>query len=76
MKGKSATGCTNFKECGFKVPFDLMGKKLSDNQLKDLIEKKKTGWIKGITDPSNQEKIEGRFLMDEQFNIQFDKKDS
>jgi DNA topoisomerase-3 len=74
MKGKSATGCTNFKECGFKVPFDLMGKKLSDNQLKDLIDKKKTGWIKGITDPSNQEKIEGRFLMDEQFNIQFDKK--
>ena len=51
-----------------------MGKKLTDNQLKDLIKKKKTGWIKGITDPSNQEKIEGRFLMDEQFNIQFDKK--
>ena len=74
MKGKSAMGCTNFKECGFKVPFELMAKKLTENQLKDLIEKKKTGWIKGITDPSNQEKVEGRFLMDEQFNVQFEKK--
>jgi len=74
MKGKSATGCTNFKECGFKVPFELMGKKLTDNQLKDLIEKKKTSWIKGIIHPSTQEKIEGRYLMDDQFNIQFDQK--
>ena len=74
MKGKSATGCTNFKECGFKVPFELMGKKLTDNQLKDLITKKKTGWIKGIINPTDQSKIEGRFLMDEQYNVQFEQK--
>lgn len=74
MKGKTATGCTNFKECGFKVPFELMGKKLTDNQLKDLIQKKKTGWIKGITNPADQKKIEGRFIMDDQFNVQFEQK--
>ena len=32
MRGKSAVGCANFKVCGFKVPFELLGKKLTDNQ--------------------------------------------
>ena len=45
MKGKSAIGCSNFKECGFKVPFELMGKKLTDNQLNDLLSKQKTSWF-------------------------------
>lgn len=74
MKGKSATGCSNFKECGFKVPFELMGKKLSEAQLKELIEKKKTGWIKGMINPTDQQKIEGKFIMDDQFNVQFERK--
>jgi hypothetical protein len=51
-----------------------MGKKLSDNQLNDLIKKKKTNWIKGITNPKDQQKIEGRFIMDAQFNVAFDQK--
>jgi DNA topoisomerase-3 len=74
MKGNTAIGCANFKVCGFKVPFELMGKKLSDNQLNDLIKKKKTNWIKGITNPKDQQKIEGRFIMDAQFNVAFDQK--
>ena len=74
MKGKSATGCSNFKACGFKVPFILMGKKLTENQLMDLVTKKKTSWIKGITNPADQQKIEGKFLMDDQFNVQFEQK--
>jgi len=74
MKGKSAIGCSNFKACGFKIPFELMGKRLTDNQLKDLIEKGKTGWIKGILNPADQQKIEGKFIMDQAFNIQFEKR--
>ena len=74
MKGKSAIGCSNFKECGFKVPFELMGKKLSENQLNDLLSKRKTSWIKGILEPSTQAKIEGKFILDDSLNVQFEKK--
>jgi DNA topoisomerase-3 len=74
MKGKTAVGCTNFKACGFKIPFFLMGKKLTDAQLRDLVEKKKTGNIKGLVNPSNQDKIQGKFTLDEAFNVQFELK--
>ncbi len=69
MKGKTAVGCSDFKVCGFKVPFELMGKKLTDKQLSDLITNKKTGIIKGIKHPSGIEK--GRFILDDTFNISF-----
>lgn len=74
LKGKSAVGCSNFKACGFKVPFELMGKKLSDNQLQDLLGKGKTGLIKGIFHPGNNDKVEGKFILDSTFNVQFEQK--
>ena len=73
IKGKTATGCSNFKVCGFKVPFELMGKKLTDKQLHDLLTKNKTGVIKGITEPGSGEKISGKYILDASFNIQFEK---
>ncbi len=60
-----------YKVCNFKVPFELMGKKLSENQLNDLLEKGKTALIKGIVNPSNQQNIQGSFHLDETFNIGF-----
>ncbi len=72
MKGKTAIGCTNFKECGFKVPFELMGKKLTETQLSMLIQKGKTNSIKGIIHPGNTEKVSGKFRLDATFNIQFE----
>ena len=74
VKGKSAVGCLDFKNCNFKIPFELMGKKLSDNQIKDLIVKKKTAVIKGIKSPAEDQKIDGQFSMDKEFNVQFEKK--
>lgn len=71
MKGKTAVGCSNFKECGFKVPFELMGKKLSDKQISDIITKKKTSKIKGLKTNSDT-KVEGKFILDDTFNIQFE----
>ena len=42
LKGKTAFGCSDFKNgCDFKIPFELMDKKLSDNQIFSLIEKEK-----------------------------------
>lgn len=71
IKGKTAIGCLNFKVCDFKVPFELMGKKLSENQLKDLVSKSKTSLIKGITNPSDKQSIQGKFLLDDTFNVSF-----
>ena len=71
MKGKTAVGCSNFATCGFKIPFELMGKKLTENQLLDLILKGKTGVIKGLQIPNSPEKQNGKFSLNNLFNIEF-----
>lgn len=71
MKGKSAVGCSNFVNCGFKVPFELMGKKLTEAQLTDLITKGKTAVIKGLVVPPSTEKQNGKFILNSSFNIEF-----
>lgn len=53
MKGKTAVGCSDFKNCGFKVSFDIFGKKLSEKQLLDLVVKGKTSKLKGFTTHEN-----------------------
>jgi DNA topoisomerase-3 len=52
IKGKTAVGCSDFKNCGFKITFEIFGKKLSDKQLLDLVLKGKTSKLKGfVTHP-------------------------
>ncbi|MDG1147464.1 MAG: DNA topoisomerase 3 [Crocinitomicaceae bacterium] len=75
IKGKTATGCSNFKSCGFKIPFELMEKKLTDTQLSDLITKGKTALIKGVIHPGTQQKVAGKFILDPAFNVQFEQVD-
>ncbi|MFC6268374.1 type IA DNA topoisomerase [Frigoriflavimonas asaccharolytica] len=54
MKGKTAIGCSNFKDCGFKIPFEIFGKKLTEKQIQDLVMKKKTSKLKGFNNhPEN-----------------------
>ena len=70
LKGKAAMGCSEFKNgCTFKIPFELMGKKLSDHQLTALIKKRKTGSIKGILTPGG--KKDGMFELSPQGEILF-----
>ncbi len=69
MKGKSAVGCSNFKECGFKIPFELLGKKLTEGQLLDLIQKGKTGSIKGLIVPGKTEPVNAKLVLDGSFNV-------
>jgi DNA topoisomerase III len=68
-KGHSAYGCANYHVCGFKIPFEILGKKLSDKQIIDLLSKGKTGKIKGLKIPGNDQEIEGKLVMDENFNV-------
>jgi DNA topoisomerase-3 len=69
MKGKAAVGCSNFKDCGFKVPFELLGKKLTESQLLDLIQKGKTGVIKGFVIPGTADKRDGKLVLDGNWNV-------
>jgi DNA topoisomerase-3 len=69
MKGNTAVGCSNFKECGFKIPFELLGKKLTEAQMLDLIQKGKTGSIKGFIVPGNTEPRDGKLVLDGSFNV-------
>jgi DNA topoisomerase III len=69
VKGNAAYGCSNFKECGFKIPFEIMEKKLSEKQVIDLINKGTTNKIKGLKIPGNQKEIEGKLTLNKDFNI-------
>lgn len=71
MKGKAAVGCSNFAQCGFKIPFELMGKTLTESQLIDLVIKGKTGIIKGLVVPPSTEKTNGKFVLNSLFNVEF-----
>ena len=69
MKGKSAVGCSNFKACGFKIPFELMGKKLTEAQLFQLVQKGKTGTIKGFMIPGSSTTKDAKLVLDAGFNV-------
>ncbi|MDR2122858.1 MAG: DNA topoisomerase 3 [Flavobacteriaceae bacterium] len=72
IKGKSAYGCSHFKDCGFKVPFEIYGKKLTGKQLSDLINKGRTSKIKGLALPEYPEAKEGFLSFAEDFRIRFE----
>ncbi|WP_144282381.1 type IA DNA topoisomerase [Chryseobacterium echinoideorum] len=68
IKGKTAIGCSDFKNCGFKIPFEIFGKKLSEKQLMDLILKGKTSKLKGFG--SHPENItEGIISLSSEFSV-------
>jgi len=69
INGKTAVGCSNFKECGFKIPFEILGKKLTESQLLDLIQKGKTGVIKGFVVPGSSGPRDSKLLLDGSFNV-------
>jgi DNA topoisomerase-3 len=69
MKGKTALGCSNYAVCGFKIPYEILGKKITESQLLDLLEKGKTGIIKGLIVPGKAEPVNGKLTLDGSFNI-------
>jgi len=72
LKGKAAFGCARWKVgCDFKVPFELAGKKLTDKQLQQLLEKGKTSKIKGFV-KGDGSKFDAKLVLTDSFNITFD----
>ncbi|MDA9873293.1 DNA topoisomerase [Saprospiraceae bacterium] len=73
LKGKHGYGCTHWKSgCGLRVPFKYLDKKLTDNQVKRLIEKKATTKLKGFM--VNGQKVEGIIKLNTDGQLEFENK--
>jgi DNA topoisomerase III len=69
-KGKNAWGCSAWKDgCRFIIPFEFMGKKLSETQIKRLAEKGKTALIKGFK--LENESLDGFLELTAELKINF-----
>jgi len=62
-RGKQALGCLNFAVCGFKVPYEILGKELTETQLTQLITKGKTNTIKELIIPGSNIPKSGRLVL-------------
>ncbi|MFC6998133.1 type IA DNA topoisomerase [Rufibacter roseus] len=70
LKGKTAFGCSRFREgCQFLVPFELHGKSIPESQLNALMLKGKTGKIKGFTSPKTGNKFDAALKLNEEFKV-------
>jgi len=73
LKGTNAFGCSNYNEtCDFLMPFEFLGKKISENQLIRLLDKKSTTNLKGFQNKT--EKIEGLIRFDQNFKFKLEQK--
>jgi len=73
IKGKNAYGCSDYKSgCNFTIPFVFLEKKLTENQIKTLVSKKKSTLIKGFK--FDDSKKNGFLILTDLFNIEFEEK--
>ncbi len=71
LKGKAAWGCSAYAQgCKTLIPFEFLGKKISENQLSQLIKKGKTAVIKGVV--IDNEKKDGLFSLDDDYALRFE----
>ncbi len=61
--------CSN-AECDFLIFREIAGKKISENQIQSLIQKKQTSIIKGFTSKAGK-KFDAKLILDDSFKIKF-----
>ena len=72
LKGKSAFGCSRYREgCQFLVPFSIAGKTLTDKQVEQLILKGKTAKIKGFVSAKTGNKFEAALALSPEWKVIF-----
>ncbi|MFC5269807.1 type IA DNA topoisomerase [Adhaeribacter terreus] len=72
LKGKSAFGCSRWKEgCTFRIPMEWHEKTLTEKQVIALLKNKKPV-LKGLL-AQNNEKFDAALFLDEKFELQFEK---
>lgn len=64
--------CENWKECGFSVWKQICGKKLTQSNLKDLLEKGQTKKLKGFTSKSGKKFEASLILENNKVKLKFD----
>lgn len=73
LKGSTAFGCSEYKNnCDFKIPFEIYGKKVSENQLIRLIDKNCTTNLKGFKTDAGT--VEGLIRFDDDYNLKLEPK--
>ncbi len=64
VKGSTRYGCTEYKNgCNFAIPFVIMDKKISDTQIKRLVEKGSTVKLKGFK--YGNSKVDGMIVIND-----------
>jgi DNA topoisomerase-3 len=73
LKGSTAFGCSEYKNnCTLKISFEVLGKKVSENQLIRLLDKGCTTNLKGFKTTSGM--VEGLLRFDADFNLKLEPK--
>ncbi|WP_299064058.1 type IA DNA topoisomerase [uncultured Polaribacter sp.] len=73
LKGSSAFGCSEYKNnCDLKIPFEIYGKKVSENQLVRLIDKGCTTNLKGFKTDNGS--VEGLIRFDDDYKLKLEPK--
>jgi DNA topoisomerase-3 len=73
LKGSAAFGCSEYnKNCDFIMPFEFLGKKISENQLIRLLDKNSTTNLKGFLTETG--KAEGLVRFDDNFKLKLELK--
>ena len=72
MEGKTAIGCSNYKVCGFKIPYHIGEKKLTKKHLTDLVQKGTTSKIKNLKINGTTEGVDAKLKLTSDFNLEIE----
>lgn len=71
-KSKTNVYCSNYKKgCKFSIPFELCGKKLTQNQINMLISSQRTNIIKGFKSSKTGKEFDASLKINEQGKLEF-----
>lgn len=66
-------GCNRWKEgCTFGVWREVHGKKLTDNQMRELVQKRRTKVIKGFKKKDGTGTYDARLVLNEEFKVRLE----
>ena len=72
LKGKTAWGCSRFREdCQFRVPLELCGRLLTDAQVAKLLRRGKSDVIRGFTSQRTGQKFEAALEVTAEGEVKF-----
>lgn len=70
-KGKDYYYCSEYKTCNFFINVTIAQKKLTETQIKTLLETGKTGLIKGFTSTKKGTKFDARLILNTDMKVEF-----